>query len=81
MEWSVDCDHILCALYERLTVQVFSLIDPEWFCRVQEGTSGLQSASWSPTGYHILTVAEFSVSIHKKILINVNSVQPFFFYR
>ena len=36
-EFSPDAEYILCAMYSRTCVQVFSIADPEWKCRINEG--------------------------------------------
>uniref|UniRef100_A0A3B4D6Z7 Anaphase-promoting complex subunit 4 WD40 domain-containing protein n=1 Tax=Pygocentrus nattereri TaxID=42514 RepID=A0A3B4D6Z7_PYGNA len=66
MEWSSDSLFILCAMYKRGLVQVWSLEQPEWHCKIDEGSIGLLSSRWSPDGRHILNTTEFHVigSLH-----------------
>ncbi len=45
------------------SLQVWSLEQPEWTCKIDEGSAGLISARWSPDGRHILTTAEFHLRI------------------
>ncbi|XP_072043725.1 WD repeat-containing protein WRAP73-like [Amphiura filiformis] len=63
IEWSSDSMFILCSMYKRGIVQVWSLEQPEWTCKIDEGSAGLISARWSPDGRHILTTAEFHLRI------------------
>uniref|UniRef100_A0A8B9HS55 WD repeat containing, antisense to TP73 n=1 Tax=Astyanax mexicanus TaxID=7994 RepID=A0A8B9HS55_ASTMX len=63
MEWSSDSLFILCAMYKRGLVQVWSLEQPEWHCKIDEGSIGLVSSRWSPDGRHILNTTEFHVSV------------------
>uniref|UniRef100_A0A8C1V1C5 WD repeat containing, antisense to TP73 n=1 Tax=Cyprinus carpio TaxID=7962 RepID=A0A8C1V1C5_CYPCA len=63
MEWSSDSLFILCAMYKRGLVQVWSLEQPDWHCKIDEGSIGLVSSRWSPDGRHILNTTEFSVSM------------------
>ncbi|XP_017915953.1 PREDICTED: WD repeat-containing protein WRAP73 isoform X3 [Capra hircus] len=63
LEWSADSLFILCALYKRGLVQVWSLEQPEWHCKIDEGSAGLVASSWSPDGRHILNTTEFHLRI------------------
>uniref|UniRef100_A0AAR2IYE0 Anaphase-promoting complex subunit 4 WD40 domain-containing protein n=1 Tax=Pygocentrus nattereri TaxID=42514 RepID=A0AAR2IYE0_PYGNA len=63
MEWSSDSLFILCAMYKRGLVQVWSLEQPEWHCKIDEGSIGLLSSRWSPDGRHILNTTEFHLRI------------------
>ena len=58
--------HIYCFFllfkYVVASVQVWSLEQPEWTCKIDEGSAGLVDACWSPDGRHILTTAEFNVT-------------------
>lgn len=40
--------YILCALFSRNAIQVFSLSDKEWKCRINEGTAGIRNVYWAP---------------------------------
>ncbi|MEE6483772.1 hypothetical protein FKM82_013649 [Ascaphus truei] len=59
IEWSTDSMFILCAMYKRGLVQVWSLEQPDWHCKIDEGSAGLVSSCWSPDGRHILNTTEF----------------------
>ncbi|GAB5574475.1 WD repeat-containing protein WRAP73 isoform X1 [Prionailurus iriomotensis] len=63
IEWSADSLFILCAMYKRGQVQVWSLEQPEWHCRIDEGSAGLVASCWSPDGRHILNTTEFHLRI------------------
>nr|XP_036855649.1 WD repeat-containing protein WRAP73 isoform X4 [Manis javanica] len=63
IEWSADSLFILCAMYKRGLVQVWSLEQPEWHCRIDEGSAGLAASCWSPDGRHILNTTEFHLRI------------------
>lgn len=63
MEWSSDSLFILCAMYKRGMVQVWSLEQPDWHCKIDEGSVGLVSSCWSPDGRHILNTTEFHLRI------------------
>ncbi|KAM8831088.1 WD repeat-containing protein WRAP73 [Synchiropus picturatus] len=63
MEWSSDSQFILCAMYKRGLVQVWSLEQPDWHCKIDEGSIGLVASRWSPDGRHILNTTEFHLRI------------------
>uniref|UniRef100_A0A673YKL1 WD repeat containing, antisense to TP73 n=1 Tax=Salmo trutta TaxID=8032 RepID=A0A673YKL1_SALTR len=63
MEWSSDSLFVLCAMYKRGLVQVWSLEQPDWYCKIDEGSIGLVSSRWSPDGRHILNTTEFHLRV------------------
>uniref|UniRef100_A0AAY4CTU6 WD repeat containing, antisense to TP73 n=1 Tax=Denticeps clupeoides TaxID=299321 RepID=A0AAY4CTU6_9TELE len=63
MEWSSDSLFILCAMYKRGLVQVWSLEQPDWHCKIDEGSIGLVSSRWSPDGRHVLNTTEFHLRV------------------
>lgn len=75
IEWSCDSQYVLCAIYSRALVQVWSVEQPEWTCRITEGVAGLTYARWSSDGRHILTTADFN--LHMTIWSLVNRSQHY----
>ncbi|CAF0853665.1 unnamed protein product [Adineta steineri] len=63
IEWSHDSRLILAGLIKRNAVQVFSLDNPEWKCKIDEGSAGLCNVHWAPDSRHILTTAQFHLRI------------------
>lgn len=63
IEWAADSDHVLCACYKRGLIQCFSIKDEHWTCKIDEGPAGCVHAQWSPSGTHVLSVAEFHVRL------------------
>ncbi|KAL8578312.1 hypothetical protein ACOMHN_005703 [Nucella lapillus] len=63
MEWSPDSLFILCGMFKRGIVQVWSLENPDWHCKIDEGSAGLTAVRWSPDSRHILTTADFHLRI------------------
>ena len=63
IEWSADSRFILAGLIKRHAVQVFSLDNPEWKCKIDEGSAGLCNVHWAPDSRHILTTAQFHLRI------------------
>jgi len=70
IEWSGDSQFVLCAMYKRALVQVWSLEQPEWTCKIDEGSAGLVAARWSPDSRHVLTTAEFHLRVTVWSLLN-----------
>ncbi|XP_039256871.2 WD repeat-containing protein WRAP73-like [Styela clava] len=68
--WSSDSAFLLCAMFKRGIVQVWSIEQPDWTCKVDEGSAGLIRAQWSPDGRHILTTASFNLRITVWSLVN-----------
>lgn len=62
LEWAPDSCYLLTANYKRGVVEVWSVNDPDWRCKIDEGTAGLIKVCWAPDSRHILTTAEFHVS-------------------
>ena len=54
---------ILAGLIKRNAVQIFSLDNPEWKCKIDEGSAGLCHVHWAPDSRHILTTAHFHLRI------------------
>ncbi|XP_075928983.1 WD repeat-containing protein WRAP73-like [Petromyzon marinus] len=63
IEWCPDSRFLLCAIYPRGLVQVFSMEHPDWRCKVDEGSAGLVASRWSPDGRHILNTSDFQLRI------------------
>jgi len=70
VEWAPDSQHVLTAMHKRGIVQVWSLQDSEWRCRIDEGVAGIANARWSPDSRHILSVADFQVRVAVRSLVN-----------
>ena len=61
--FSPDSCYILCILFTRGVIQVFSLSDKEWNCRINEGICGLISAVWTPDSRNIITESDFGIQL------------------
>lgn len=70
VEWSSDSGFLLCAMYKRGICQVWSIDQPDWTCKIDEGSAGLNYAQWSPDGRHVLTTADFNLRITVWSLVN-----------
>ncbi|BBN06852.1 WD repeat-containing protein WRAP73 [Marchantia polymorpha subsp. ruderalis] len=63
VEWAPDSEYVLCALYKKSIVQAWSVTQPEWTCKIDEGAAGMTHARWSPDSRHILTTSEFLLRV------------------
>ena len=63
LEFSPDSQFILCAQYGLCCVQVFSVSDGEWRCRINDNMTGLTYARWCPDSQHILTCSDFALQL------------------
>jgi WD40 repeat protein len=73
VEFSPDSEYISAAIYSRNAVQVFSVKDPEWTCRVNEGVAGLVSSRWTPDSRHIVTESDFAIQLTVWSLVDSSS--------
>lgn len=63
VEWSPSSEHVLCAMFSRCAVQVFSLSDRDWTCRIDEGMGGIVNVQWCPDCAHVLIESDFGLQI------------------
>ncbi|XP_051027280.1 WD repeat-containing protein WRAP73 isoform X2 [Acomys russatus] len=54
---------LLCRFSPDGKYLVWSLEQPEWHCKIDEGSAGLVASCWSPDGRHILNTTEFHLRI------------------
>ncbi|GAB2294098.1 hypothetical protein Dimus_028317 [Dionaea muscipula] len=74
IEWAPDSEYILCGLYKRPMIQAWSLFQPEWTCKIDEGPAGIAYARWSPDSRHILTTSDFQLRLTVWSLVNTACV-------
>lgn len=74
IEISPDSCYVLCALYSRNVVQVFSVEDKEWKCRINEGVAGIVNAYWTPDSRNVITESDFGIQLSLWSLTEANSV-------
>ncbi|XP_073273927.1 uncharacterized protein [Primulina huaijiensis] len=70
IEWALDSEYVLCGLFKRPMIQAWSLTQPEWTCKIDEGPAGISYAKWSPDSRHILTTSEFQLRLTVWSLLN-----------
>lgn len=59
--WCPNSTYILCGLVKRAIVQVWSVREPDWTCKIDEGLAGAENVQWSPDGLHVLVTADFQI--------------------
>ncbi|KAK2994685.1 hypothetical protein RJ640_026164 [Escallonia rubra] len=74
IEWALDSEYVLCGLYKKPIIQAWSLRQPEWTCKIDEGPAGIAYARWSPDSRHILTTSEFQLRLTVWSLVNTACV-------
>mmetsp|Transcript_30164 Transcript_30164/g.39737 ORF Transcript_30164/g.39737 Transcript_30164/m.39737 type:complete len:508 (-) Transcript_30164:107-1630(-) len=72
LQWAPNSELFLCASSKKSVVQVFSVSDAEWHCRVKEGLAGLTSVHWAPDSLHILTFSDFNLHLTVWSLVTQN---------
>ena len=70
VEWSADSAYFMCVMSFRSSIQVFSVQDPEWKCRINEGAAGLVSAKWFPNSRGIIAESDFGIHLSLWSLID-----------
>ena len=74
IEWSADNEFILCAQYKRSCVEVWSIGDNTWKCKIEEGPAGVSYARFSPDSRHVLVTADFQLRITIWSILKNNSL-------
>ncbi|BDA42493.1 probable POC1 centriolar protein homolog A at N-terminal half [Coccomyxa sp. Obi] len=77
LEWCCRSEYVLCGLTQRPIVQIWSVKDPDWTCKVDEGPAGVNAPRWSPDGQSIILVADFQIrmtiwSLVKRTCLHIN---------
>lgn len=63
LQFSADSEYLMCGMYARCAIQVFSMADPQWKCRINESVAGVISCSWAPDSRHILVQSDFGIQL------------------
>lgn len=63
LEWSVDSELILTAYQTKGKLEVWSITQPDWKCKINTGLLGLVSTCFTPAARHILTIANLYVNL------------------
>jgi hypothetical protein len=63
VDFSPDSLYLSCAFLSRGAIQCFSMSNPEWKCRINEGVSGFINVHWMPDSRGIATVSDFGIQV------------------
>ena len=61
LAWSPDSQLVLTAILKRAVVQLWSVQDASWNCKISEGVAGLVHVRWTPDARHIVTVSDYQL--------------------
>ncbi|TDH67735.1 hypothetical protein CCR75_006733 [Bremia lactucae] len=61
LAWSADSHLVLTASFKHAVVQLWSVQDSSWTCKISEGVAGLVYTRWTPDARHIVTVSDFQL--------------------
>lgn len=61
LAWSKDSQLVLTAIFKRAVVQIWSVTDASWSCKISEGVAGLVHVRWTPDARHVVTVSDFQL--------------------
>ncbi|MEW5306293.1 MAG: hypothetical protein WDW38_009141 [Sanguina aurantia] len=61
IQWSPDSCYVMCGLFSRGILQIWSVDQPEWTCKIDEGPAGVSSVQWTPDGLSVVVVADFRI--------------------
>ncbi len=61
LEFSPNSLYLLVGLFTRNAIQIFSLSEPDWNCRINEGMAGVINAQWLPDSLSVMTESDFGV--------------------
>jgi hypothetical protein len=72
-EFSPDSEYIQCAMYSRNAIQVFSLSDKAFKCRINEGVAGMINSWWSPDSRTVVIESDFGIQLSFWSLVDSTS--------
>lgn len=61
IEWSPDSEYVLTQVARQGIVQIWSLRECNWECRIDEGLGGVAHARWGISAQHVFVVSEFQL--------------------
>lgn len=73
IEFSPDSGYFFCAYTVRGVLQCFSISDPDWKCRINEGVSGFINAFWMADSRGVITVSDFGIQLSVWSLLDSTS--------
>ncbi|KAJ3011799.1 UNVERIFIED_CONTAM: WD repeat-containing protein wrap73 [Siphonaria sp. JEL0065] len=61
--WAADSQLVAVASKLKKCTQVWSIVDPDWKCCIDEGVAGLANILWAPDARHLLVFSDFNLRI------------------
>jgi len=71
--WSPDSRCVACVMSKRSMLQVWSVADAEWTCKIDAGAEGVVGMAWSPDSRHVLSRADFQLRVTAWSLVDRSS--------
>ena len=71
--FSPDSQYIMMCTFRRNTVQIFSLLDGDWRCRINEGVASIVNAQWTPDSRGVITESDFGIQLSVWSLVDSSS--------
>ena len=65
VEWSTDSELVLSAYRSKGNLEVWSVKEPSWRCKISTGPLGLLFARFTPCSRHVLTISNLHVIFDK----------------
>ncbi|ORY45197.1 YVTN repeat-like/Quino protein amine dehydrogenase [Rhizoclosmatium globosum] len=72
--WAADSQLVAVASKAKKCAQIWSIVDPDWKCCIDEGVSGLSNILWSPDARHLLVFSDFQLRITVWSLVSKEAV-------
>lgn len=63
MEWSPDSKFVSCTLTKRSCVEVWSVDDAKFICKIENGPAGVSNARFCLDSRHILVFSDFQLRV------------------
>lgn len=63
IQWCPNSLYVLCTLSKRPDVQIWSIRDPAFSCRIEAKAAGVQRAIWTQDAQNIIVVADFQIRL------------------
>ncbi|KAG8171144.1 hypothetical protein JTE90_014019, partial [Oedothorax gibbosus] len=61
--WSPNSELIYCHISKQNSIQVWSVVNLTWRCKIEENPLSIADVFWAPDSQHLLVVSEFHIKI------------------
>lgn len=75
--FSPDSKYILAVMSKSSVIEVRSINEEDWFCKIEDNVNGILNAIWSPDSRSIITFSDFQLkaSIYSLVTKNVSHIR------